>query len=204
MNDFIKHFLQHNKEEVLKKSLLHCHAKNLHSVMLLDSPHKIVRMFIAEPGNNLWMNDSYFIAEKQSIAFHSHHCDLTIKCLHGEVINRTLAEGHQESIPSWKFTSKIKTGKGSFKKDGEKRIGFTRDTTLVKDDSIFLRAKTIHTVATLKDQWAAWLVFEGKEDKNYDSICYSFSDLTKFDFSGLYKKMTQKKLNYLLKNIRIL
>ncbi len=204
MNDFIKHFLRYNSKEVLAKSLVHCHSKNLHSIMLLDSPGKIIRIFIAEPGHELWKNDTPYIAEQQSVAFHSHHCDLYLKCIHGELINRTLMKGDKESIPSYKFISQIKTGKGSFERVGSKRIGFTRNDYLYNDCGMALAAKEIHTVVVPKDEWAAWVVFEGKEDKNYDSTCYSFSDLTKVNFSKLYQKMSKSKLNTLLKGIDIL
>ena len=166
MNAFINHFLQNNKEEVLKNSIIHCHLKNVHSVMLLNSPGRMIRMFIVEPGNDLWMNEPGIIAEKQSVAYHSHHCDLTLQCIYGEFTNRKLTEGNQESIPSYKFRSKIKTGKGAFEKVGQKRIGFTLDETLHTGESILLKAKDIHTIYTPRDEWAAWLVFEGKEDEN--------------------------------------
>ena len=204
MNALIEHFLQNNRKEVLKDSIIHCHLKNVHSVMLLNSPGKMIRMFIAEPGNELWMNEPGTIVDNQSVAFHSHHCNLTLKCVYGEFTNRKLTEGNQEYIPSFKFQSHIKTGKGSFEKIGQKRIGFTLDETIKENQSIFLRAKDIHTIVTPKDAWAAWLVLEGKEDKNYDSTCYSYKDLTKEKFTGLYQKMTITKLNHLLKNIAIL
>lgn len=42
MHTFIDHFLQNNKEEVVKNSIIHCHLKNVHSVMLLNSPGKMI------------------------------------------------------------------------------------------------------------------------------------------------------------------
>jgi hypothetical protein len=199
MKALIHHLLKCNSKEVLSKSLLHCHVKKLHSIMLLDHPGKTIRMFVAEPGNELWKNDD--IRANQSLAYHSHHCELTLTCIYRSFANKILTQGHVEDIPEFEYQSKIKTGKVGFKKLGRKFFGVVKRTELMAGDSVFMKASDIHTVSVPKNTWAAWLVFEGREDKNYSSKCYSYTDLEKTKLAGLYKPMDKTQLKRLLKNI---
>jgi len=56
--DLIRHFVRENEDEVLAKSLLHCHGNNIHSIMLSEKKNGgTIRLFVAEPGHNLDINN---------------------------------------------------------------------------------------------------------------------------------------------------
>jgi hypothetical protein len=63
---------------------------------------------------------------------------------------------------------------------------------------VFLQAKELHSVQVAKTGYAVWGIIEGKEDENYESVAYSLKNLEEFDFSELYKPVTQEEIKHYL------
>lgn len=197
---FVDHMLEINMDEIVEKSLMHCHLENVHSIVLREKPEKTIRIFIAEPGNLLHKNTPSGMFRGQSVAFHSHHCDLTILPLTEYVTNMIAIKDDSFSnigVNKYRYKSKIKTGKIDFEKDGLDNF-FVSRLDMRKFEAQIMRAKDIHTIYVPKNTFAAWAVFEGKEDLNYDNSCWSTSDLDTMNFNNLYKPMTKEKIIELL------
>jgi hypothetical protein len=62
-------------------------------------------------------------------------------------------------------------------------------------------AQAIHTIYVPKGERAAWFVFEGKEDREYQPMCWSNDDLEKFDFDTINQPMSVPYLETLLDSI---
>lgn len=62
-------------------------------------------------------------------------------------------------------------------------------------------AQAIHTIYVPRGQRAAWFVYEGREDKEYQALCWSNDDLEKFDFATINHPMTVAYLETLLASI---
>src|ERR1700728_4215738 len=82
----IKHLVSQNLPIIAAKSKLHCHTRNVHSILLLDSPGQTIRLFIAVPGHELYLND-HDNTHIMSVGFHPHHCNVTLSVVLGEVGN---------------------------------------------------------------------------------------------------------------------
>lgn len=185
MKTLIRHFLENNSDDVLSKSLLNCHVKGLHSIMLLDSPGKTIRLYITDEDHEL-NHDAL------NVGYHPHHCDLTLKVVHGTLTNIQVQESDFKrlnfSIDKYLYKSKISKGEMKFDHIGSVYLQHLETNILKMGSSLFMHASDIHTVSVDKGKKCAWLVFEGKEDKNYVPYCYSNSDLNNINDSGLYIK----------------
>jgi len=205
----VDHLLRCNSEQILAKSLKHCHCKNLHSIMLLEHPGATIRMFVAEPGHELWKNDFFNLTSgrrtNQSLAFHPHHCDLTLGVFHGWINNLTAEQGPgllEFQCDRFIYNSQITKGKIGFTKETREILNMKKiGRVIFEGESLFMPASQIHSVYVGKGEWAAWFALEGREDPNYQPVCWSNDDLENADFAGLYEPMTQEFLNYLLSNI---
>lgn len=173
MKELIKHFVKNNPEDVGTKSLYNCHVEGLHSIMLFDSPGKTIRLFITSIGRH-----TLFIPDV--LAHHPHHCDLTLVCVKGKFENRIDFFEQDNEGPYSKFLYKsfINTGKFGFEKlDGKYSSYFSYVERVEEGQSVFMKANVYHTVFVPQSQYAAWLVFEGKENSNYQPLCYSKNPL---------------------------
>ena len=203
MKTLIKHLLTHNLEEIVKKSLLNCHCLGVHSIMLLDCPGKTIRLYVADIGNELYKNEPGE-GHKLSIAFHPHHCDLTIEVLRGGLGNWIVEHtGNVASfvINKYFYHSKIKEDKIGFE---QLRSVFLRTKAINwygTGESFTLKATDIHTVFCDTNKVTAWLVYEGKEDPNYIPYSYSDADLENQSFEGLYTKPNKEDVLRLLDKI---
>lgn len=200
MKPLIRHLVRCNSEEVLRRSLLHCHATNLHSIMLLEAPGKTIRLFIAEPGHELGWNHPVLFRKKQSIGFHAHHCDLTLIPIFGEVLNWEVARIRNRDsfkVKEFKYQSKITHGKIGFERLGDDLLTTVRFLPIPRS-GVFMHSVDLHTVFVPEGQWAAWLVLEGKENFTHENHVLSTEDLDFQSFDHLYKPMDEAKLNQLL------
>lgn len=198
MKRLVQHLIKTNLDEILEKSLLHCHAINVHSVMLLCSPGKTIRLFIGVPGHSLYRN-----TERQalSVGFHAHHCEVTLATHIGTVLNWRIQRIENGPIDLWRYRyeSAITTGKPSFVQDREITAETLSDATIKPGHLEYMTASDLHTIYVPQDELAAWFVFEGREDASYDPATYSNADLEAFDFSNLYKKPSHLDVVSLLK-----
>lgn len=199
MRDLIRHLIENNKEEIVKKSIMNCHVKGLHSVMLLDSPGKTIRMFVTGANNDMVRN---YDNNNMSLGFHPHHCYLTLKVIKGQITNRILKcvpSGMGFTMQKHRYISKIlNENEAKIEHIGEQENCLVVNSVLNYDHSIGMSANTIHTVGVGKGI-AAWLVFEGKEDKNYQPLIYSGTKIEKLETEGLYQKPTEEEVDEMIR-----
>lgn len=203
MKHLIEHLLTNNFEEIHKKSLINCHAKGLHSIMLLESPGKTIRLFYSEENSELISNTpSSFDQNNMSIAFHKHHCNVTLQVVKGDIINWIVKKDLNGSLETkeWIYNSGISESI-SFTEVKEKVMLTTEKVDFLREGGIkIMKAGDIHTVGVLPNKAAAWLVFEGLENDKYESNCWSNKkDLNTTDFSELYKKPTYQQIFKILR-----
>lgn len=184
-------------DEIVKRSYKNCHAIGVNSIVFSQKDDgRLIRMFYTEPNHVLWKNDNVLFKDL-SIAFHSHHCDIGITVVHGCMTNVT-AEAEKEidtsNITGWKFESQIKTGKGSFNRTGYFTLMDVKRQKLTNGSVVLMKADQLHTVYVEPGQVAAWTIHEGDGDPNYDSTCYSNSDLTQFNFEDHYKPISKEEV----------
>ncbi len=184
MKAFINHFIVNNVKEVLEKSLKNCHCKGLHSIMLLDSPGKTIRMYITD------MNHEMHPGE---IAFHPHHCDLSLYVIKGNISNVLIKEDKYSDLQIGKYlyNSQITGSKINFDFLNNTQIRILPcKSDFSQGKVIDLKAADIHTIFCRKWTQNAWIVFEGEEDLNYKPYCYSNKNLKEFSSDGLYEKFS--------------
>lgn len=197
--NLIKHFWRTNQALILEKSLADCHCKNVDSILFDDTPGARIRMFVAHEGHGLWKN-TFRSNQPLETAFHSHHCDLDIMPVRGYICNvsvttdnKCLADDKCKLwiLDAYQYQSKIKENKGKFEWVNSRILCYLHSSNYYSDGEnryLHLKAQEIHTIYVAEGKFAAWMVYEGKEDESYDSTCYSNADLTNFDDSELYKK----------------
>jgi hypothetical protein len=206
MKELITHLLKSNSKEIVDKSFLNCHVKGLHSIMLIDCPEKTVRMYITDNTHKMYKNYS----EPHTLSYHPHHCELTLHCVYGELTNIGMKIENEHTgndchyYDRWLYSSLISNGKMGFVKDGSDLLRQKSSITLGVGDMISMQASDIHTVACPKGEWSAWMVYEGKENKNYVPYAWSNSDLSKIDNKGLYKKPTKATIVELLTKVKMI
>lgn len=198
IHPLIAHLWTTNREQIISQSRMHCHAKQVHSVMLLNAPGRTIRLFVALPGHELWHNTPEMFQRGMSVGFHPHHCELTLLCVRGAFVNWTLERGSRFELLEFTYSSALRGGAGGFKHQGS--VGFaTRDTRLyVPGECVYMPASQIHTIACAPGEVAAWLVFEGREDDRYDARCYSTSNLEAAPMAELYHQATEEDVQMLL------
>jgi hypothetical protein len=186
---------------IVEKCLKNCHTFGLDSLVIKDGPG-MVRMFVAKPSHDLHHNDVDSNAI-MSVALHRHHCDVTLMPIMGDVYNVTIsAHGKPKKLRSYRYQSPISHGEGKFVSvdSSELPINLTSDLLSVPTT---LHADLLHTIYVPYGKPAAWLVFEGGENKNYNPIVYSNAMLEDFDFSGLDQPMTEEEVKYALRSVGV-
>jgi hypothetical protein len=185
--------------QIAAKSLRNCHAEGLDSIMFDDTPEDRVRCFVAHESHNLYRNSA---GNKLSVAFHSHHCDVKLVPIFGEVWNvSTIGANGGLVYQAYEYHSEITNGSGSFKRAHEDLDWRVRLVGHELTRPFQMAAKDVHTVFVPADKSAAWFVYEGAEDPDYNGLAWSNDDLGKFDFSPLYKPMSVEYLTALLGKI---
>ena len=200
------HLLANNLDLILEKSLVNCHARGLHSVMLIEKPEQTVRLFVTDEDHELWRNHPSTYQYGLSIGFHPHHCNVTLIPVTGyftnwivaPVIDATDSHPGLFNLGSFQYQSGITGKEINFKKCGDVEFGTTSLTSYFqgRHKAAEMKAEQLHTVYVEKDKIAAWLVLEGMENASHDGMCYSNADLETEDFSHLYKPMD---LSFLMK-----
>lgn len=200
MKALVKHLWKTHQEEIVAKSFLHCHVRNVHSIMFMDTPEKTIRLYIADLRNELFYNypDNYKL-KQMTTAFHPHHCDLTLHCIKGNLTSWRVKES-EEGLPATKYLyhSQILEGKTQFEKIGETFLQTLQHHTINEGDIIELKASDIHTVSSAPDKFTAWFVYEGKDDPEYKSFCWSNKELENETLEGLYQKPSAMDIERLL------
>jgi hypothetical protein len=186
-------------EEIAKQSLRNCHAQGLDSVMFYNKPGERIRAFVASPDHDLWHNDN---GKRIHLAVHQHHCDVTLVPVFGETYNmRPRFDAEGERYEPYKYVSQITTGKGKMELEwGSRRFTLVPEVLV---NTIHMKAHEEHTIYIPKGQPAAWFVYEGKENPNYDSTCWSNNALELFNFSQYYQPVDVGYLRWLLRILNV-
>jgi len=182
MIELIRHHLRRAQAGEQFNALRDCHVKGLHSIVLREEPHR-VRVFYADLNHQLeWRGR---LCDDMPLAIHSHHCDIRLDLLFGEVyspIYRFSSWPGSLPLSICRFESAI-TGGGSLKPLRRKRRLRLHESFPLGTQH--LKANEMHTVVVPERQEAAWLVTEGKEDPKYEPLCYT--NMPKWSPKGLYQ-----------------
>ena len=204
MKALIQHLVREHLPQIAAQSLLDCHVKGLNSIMFIDTPEQRVRLFVATKQHELHQNNPLTLG---SLAAHSHHCSLTLHCIHGCFRNLQYEEtldGSGKYLP-YTYQSQLLHGQGRFERfEQGYPVQFKADHFVRADDWLVLPADFIHSVHVAKDKTAAWFVYEGKEDAGYTGISYSDQPLQRVSFDGLYSKMSKQQVLDLLRLVGLL
>lgn len=180
------------RRDLSRGSLLHCHARGLHSIVLREDP--FVRLFVTDDDHELWRIDCPDgHAIPAAIAFHPHHCALRLEAVRGMFVNVSSLPGarlgRDVTLRAFEFSSKIGGGDGRFRLAPIARHTELRWAEVPAGSFVDMQAAEIHSVHVARGERAAWLVTEGAENPNYVPRAYSHLDLTEFTPTGLYEPM---------------
>lgn len=189
-------------QEILKNSLINCHAVGLDSIVLKPAPN-MVRVFITRENHSLWRNNPD-TGTLFSIGIHPHHCDVTMVPLTGGIANIVLGSGSPtHKLHQFEYHSGITDRVGAQAKASGSGFMYTGKDVRVclKHQPLryptTLMAKEMHSVYVPKGKRAAWLICEGREWPDYQPVTLSNYRLDE-DYSAveesLYKPMTQARL----------
>lgn len=203
MKPIIEHFWKRNREQVLASSFGDCHARGVHSILLLKDP--CIRLFIAAPEHDLWRNSSSDSNLPLSVGLHAHHCAITIEVVSGAIENVRQTGARRNPISTrtlspYRYHSKPRGERPGFEfmeVFGSASWALAADRYLATDH-FKLKASDYHTIGVARGESASWLVYEGHEDPRYQPITYSDADLTKFDFGGMYRPLEKDEIEDLL------
>lgn len=214
MKKLVQHLWNCNQEEIIDKSIYNCHVIGLHSIMLLDSPEKRIRLYITNTDHVLYKNKPGNSNQEMSLGIHPHNCDITLLVWNGGVTNIKFNRVVENLYKYYNTFSSIGifseyryvTGIGKDKYYIEKfaetsLLEFVSKDTLYNGDSVFMKAQDLHTIHVDEFLNTAWFVFEGKTDPSYIPRLYSNNrDLHKLEFNEkLYQKMNKHAIEALLK-----
>lgn len=209
MKHLVEHLWKCNREEILNRSLLDCHAKGLHSIMLSDTPRNRIRLYVSMPDSDITTVKPMEDFQSPPISYHPHHCNLTLSCVSGTLFNNRIAPTWADDVDAfeidrYKYKSKINTGDIRFEYGGIAYMEHAAYHQVNAGQSLWMHAADVHTVLTWSGQLTAWFVFEGNEDPEYAPYAYSNRDLANQDFSGLYNKPSEEDVYELLKSVNLL
>ena len=175
-------------------SLHNAHHPGLNSLVLDDQGGRLLRLFHKPAG---------VVIREGDITIHAHHCDITLVCVLGTVINKSARPAPSGILYSaWRYKSKINCGVGCFKQlRGMAYLSIT-EMTIHADQSLAMSAKDLHTIECGADA-SAWIVKEGQEDAGYDAVCYSKNSLSLWSSDGLYQSMTVQTYRRIIESLLV-
>jgi hypothetical protein len=191
-----------NNEKIVANSVHNCHAHGVDSIVLVDAPEQRIRLFSATKSHTLWKNSG---EHTYSVAYHPHHCDVTLIGVTGELYNIVIEQSDKGNILLSKFEYKSQfNGKGGFKFDTKERFKQPSMSNIWAGKFRSMKAEDIHTIYIPKGKEASWIVVEGNENPEYESVCYSNDDLECFSFKGMYTNMNEYEVKKTLKKSMLL
>jgi len=93
-------------DDVLLMSRKHCHAHNVHSIVVGRRNGKLTRVFIAMPNHTLWENGTP--GHRYSVGIHDHQYSLQIRSVFGTVNHMIYQRGQNrfaEELHEFQFKS---------------------------------------------------------------------------------------------------
>lgn len=181
--------------------LWNCHVMGLTSIMLHDEPGNRIRLFLTQHDHQLW-READMGNPNMTLAIHPHHCDVTLVRVFGTVRNDIYRLRQRENGPlhECRYQSAILTGTGRLVPTGDRYV-----VTDVRHEYITSRygremlAHQMHSIYVPKGQMACWLVIEGKENPDYEPVCYTANPA--FDSAGMYLPMSKSQITDTLTTI---
>jgi hypothetical protein len=207
-------FLSSDNPALMEKSLLNCHTKGLHSIILNQRRDGLLtRMFVTTEDHDLWKNHCGMMTKEWhplSVAIHPHHVDIEIYPIWGLLWNVEFkvkknkgANPNDCLLDAFKWQSEILSGRGGFKWSGEKILQLQEHRSMMWRRKYTMKSNDLHTVYVTRGQVAAWIIQEYPATSGYDGITYSNVDLTKWTSEGLYQKPTKEQIIDIFKEIEI-
>jgi hypothetical protein len=201
MKHLIKHLVLSDLKGITSRSLRNCHTNGLDSIVLVQQDGKcLVRLFVARPEHDLWLNHPALKAPL-SIALHPHHCDIALHVVKGVLHNHVAVVGsikgtYVRKMGQYRFRSAIKSGKpASFERMDDMEVSIYATNILHEDDSIWMPSTLIHTVSVARHEPCACFVYEGRENPNHIPLCWTDNhELVRTPLSGLYEPMTEEEV----------
>lgn len=203
---FLKHHLDRLRYEPRINALKDCHVRGLDSIMLHEEPQNRIRMFYAHRDHELHLNDPRFDVQMpaQTLALHSHRCDVRLVPLFGPVMNYVvdLREEPNGRFHECEYRSAIRQGEGRLERTGKRFAVDSMSHSYLNETphGLALVACELHGVFVPEGCSAAWLVIEGEEDPEYDALCYTQNPV--FDSDGMYAPMSSGEARALLESVR--
>ena len=174
-----------------------CHALGVHSIALGKREGRLHRVFIAERDHSLWHNSLF--GGTLSVGFHSHHCDLKIRVLAGQIGNLTLSEGSSRRLAGYRYRSALRDESPEFLYALPPAWYGVEEVFIDAGGELELSAEVFHTVWVARGEAAVWLIEEGDEDPHYLPITLSDADLNVFDWTGMYQPLSEAECDELLR-----
>lgn len=169
-------------EPVLLKSRMHCHAKNVSSVVVSELPNgSLMRAFLAWPGHRLYANS---LESDLEVGIHDHKYELSLELVAGNVKNVTYGRRiNGRRLNEWRFRSGVETGIPTATLVGTANIAETSRVSLSREFLVTLYADTLHNIECAGA--AAWLVIEGTSHRETTTLLTAKG---KVETGGLYEK----------------
>lgn len=190
-----------NGVPVYEKCVKHCHAKQVHSLVLSElEDGRLLRVFVAMEGNELYKND-YRNEEVMSVGYHNHRYDLELMVLKGSLTNYVVSKRNDGiNLNSYGYQTGLQQGIGQPRISfiSSVCIGMDRVDHLFKDDQIYLEANEVHSISTSKSEFVAWIILEGEGSSNYSAELYTNDLLEESSTADLYKTITKQEVDELL------
>lgn len=176
--------LVYQPDDVLMMSRKHCHARNVHSIVLMNQEGRLSRLFIADVGHDLKRNrpENLFPA----VGPHDHRYAVLIERAWG-VINhyRLRVAGTGWDFCEYRVKSGVVSGRAEFACIGNVKLELISAKLLSDElrDDVYVRSDEIHTMS-VGSEMAAWLVREYQQEKEVTRL-FAADPPTGLD--GLYK-----------------
>lgn len=148
-----------------------CHCKGVDSIMFYDLDGNKMRMFFARKEHELYRN-RYPLSLDMSVAVHAHQSDLTLVGVLGRVTSTHFIKAKGSEFYECEYRSPLCGGLGEVVPTGNK-VGLICEAVYDLENSLFLDAKTLHTVHVPMNEEAAWVVLEGCKDPSYKPVMYT-------------------------------
>lgn len=199
------HAFNENRQEMLDNSYLDCHVKGLHSIMLYNTPGKVIRMYVTSREHNLWQHTTVGCMQiPNNLAFHPHRYNLTLMCVAGKISHITLKNGKGGyNLPMYRYSSALADGSCGFVNTETMRPFTPEYRWLLPGRHISLHATCVHSLLVPQGTVAAWMIMEGAENPEYEPVAFTTMPLEEFKPEGFYRKMTEKDMAEILESIGV-
>jgi hypothetical protein len=160
--DNIIEAVQRAPSAILMRSVKHCHALNVSSIVLSENEGRLTRCFMAWPGHQLERNtpENRFPV----VGPHTHRYALTLRWVSGFVFNYTMRlsdqGSHPENYDCWKFSSAITAHDGEPIRVPKGQVVLSEYSRSLCPAELSMDSRTIHSMSC--SDYSIWVVEEGQ------------------------------------------